>query len=104
MPGGRISSLLTGDRERVSGGVVTSRWFGCIEGFFMTLSEVRIFISCWLFLLKVLLMIFRFSMVAFSGEVVSFSAMFIFWGKSVLFQARSRRTEGSGGRVAWAVV
>ena len=63
----------------------------------MTWSEVRIFISCWLFLLKVLLMIFRFSMVAFSGEVVSFSAMFIFWGKSVLFQARSRRTEGSRG-------
>ena len=49
-------------------------------------------------------MIFRFSVAAFSGEVVSFSVMFIFWGKSVLFQARSRRTEGSGGRVAWAVV
>ena len=43
-------------------------------------------------------------MAAFSGEVVSFSAMFIFWGKSVLFQARSRRTEGSGGRVTKAVV
>ena len=48
--------------------------------------------------------IFGFSVVAFSGEAGSFSVMFIFWGKSVLFQARSRRTEGSGGRVARAVV
>ena len=51
-----------------------------------------------------MLTIFRFSVVAFSGEAGSFSVMFIFWGKSVLFQARSRRTEGSGGRVARAVV
>ena len=61
-------------------------------------------INFLLVILAVLLMIFQFSVAAFSGEVVSFSVMFIFWGKSVLFQARSRRTEGSGGRVAWAVV